>query len=87
VAVSFPLSGLQLHSLIKKSGELEVSLATVEVPSPAPNEVVVRIEASPINPSDIGLLFGPQTCPLRVKQVRWNAQSSWLAYPRQPWPR
>jgi NADPH2:quinone reductase len=59
VAVSFPLSGLQLHSLIKKSGELEVSLATVEVPSPAPNEVVVRIEASPINPSDIGLLFGP----------------------------
>jgi len=59
VAVSFPLSGLQLHSLIKKSGELEVSLATVEVPSPAPNEVVVRIEASPMNPSDIGLLFGP----------------------------
>jgi len=59
VAVSFPLSGLQLHSLIKKSGELEVSLATVEVPSPAPNEVVVRLEASPINPSDIGLLFGP----------------------------
>lgn len=59
MAVSFPLSGLQLHSLIKKSGELEVSLATVEVPSPAPNEVVVRIEASPINPSDIGLLFGP----------------------------
>jgi NADPH2:quinone reductase len=59
VAVSFPLSGLQLHSLIKKSGELEVSLATVEVQSPAPNEVVVRIEASPINPSDIGLLFGP----------------------------
>jgi len=59
VAVSFPLSGLQLHSLIKKSGELEVSLATVEVQSPLPNEVVVRIEASPINPSDIGLLFGP----------------------------
>ena len=59
MAVSFPLSGLQLHSLIKKSGELEVSLATVEVPSPAPNEVVVRLEASPINPSDIGLLFGP----------------------------
>lgn len=59
MAVSFPLSGLQLHSLIKKSGELEVSLATVEVQPPAPNEVVVRIEASPINPSDIGLLFGP----------------------------
>ncbi len=59
MAVSFPLSGLQLHSLIKKSGELEVSLATVEVRPPASNEVVVRIEASPINPSDLGLLFGP----------------------------
>lgn len=59
MAVSFPLSGLQLHSLLKKSGELEVSLATVEVRAPASNEVVVRIEASPINPSDLGLLFGP----------------------------
>jgi NADPH2:quinone reductase len=59
VALSFPISGLQLRSLIRKSGELEVYLATVDVLPPAPNEVVVRIEASPINPSDIGLLFGP----------------------------
>jgi NADPH:quinone reductase len=59
VALSFPISGLQLQSLIKKSGELEVSLANVEVLPPAPNEVVVRLEASPINPSDLGLLFGP----------------------------
>ena len=59
MAVSFPISGLQLHSLIKKSGELEVSLAEVDVLPPAANEVVVRIDASPINPSDLGLLFGP----------------------------
>jgi NADPH2:quinone reductase len=59
VALAFPISGLQLHSLIKKSGELEVSLANVDVLPPAPNELVVRIEASPINPSDLGLLFGP----------------------------
>jgi len=52
------MSGLQLRSLIKKNGELEVSLASVEVLPPALNEVVVRIEASPINPSDLGLLFG-----------------------------
>jgi NADPH2:quinone reductase len=56
---SFPLRGLQLFSLIKQSGELEVSLATVDVPPPAPDEVVVRIDATPINPSDLGLLFGP----------------------------
>ncbi|MEJ8848482.1 zinc-binding dehydrogenase [Variovorax rhizosphaerae] len=49
---------LQLRSLISKSGQLEVSLASVPVPAPEPDEVLVRIEASPINPSDLGLLFG-----------------------------
>src|ERR1700685_4348971 len=51
-------SGLQLRSLIKKSGELEISLASVPTPEPGPDEVVVRVEASPINPSDLGLLIG-----------------------------
>jgi NADPH2:quinone reductase len=50
--------GLQLRSLIKSSGDLELSLVSVETPAPAPDEVVVRIEAAPINPSDMGLLFG-----------------------------
>jgi NADPH2:quinone reductase len=49
---------LQLRSLIRSNGELELSLVRVPVPVPADNEVVVRIEATPINPSDIGLLFG-----------------------------
>ena len=53
-----PPTALQLRSLVKQSGELEVSLASVPVPEPAANEVLVRIEASPINPSDLGLLFG-----------------------------
>jgi len=51
-------TGLQLRSLIKKSGELEISLLSVPVPEPGPDEVVVRVEASPINPSDLGLLVG-----------------------------
>src|ERR1700749_3764742 len=51
-------TGLQLRSLIKKSGELEVSLLNVATPEPGPDEVVVRVEASPLNPSDLGLLFG-----------------------------
>jgi NADPH:quinone reductase-like Zn-dependent oxidoreductase len=53
-----PGSGLQLRSLIKASGELEVSLARVDIPDPAADEVLVRIEGSPINPSDLGLLLG-----------------------------
>jgi len=51
-------TALQLRSLVKSSGELELSLARVTVPSPAPDEVVIRVDASPINPSDLGLLFG-----------------------------
>src|SRR5258707_8768236 len=51
-------TGLQLRSLIKNSGELEISLASMPTPEPGPDEVVVRVEASPINPSDLGLLVG-----------------------------
>lgn len=51
-------TGLQLRSLIKASGDLEVSLVPVSIPEPGPDEVVVRVEATPINPSDLGLLFG-----------------------------
>src|SRR3954447_12498869 len=50
--------GLQLRTLIKRSGELELSLVEVPAPEPGPDEVVVRIEAAPINPSDLGLLVG-----------------------------
>jgi NADPH:quinone reductase-like Zn-dependent oxidoreductase len=51
-------TGLQLRSLIKASGELEISLLIVPTPEPGPDEVVVRVEATPINPSDLGLLTG-----------------------------
>jgi NADPH:quinone reductase-like Zn-dependent oxidoreductase len=51
-------TGLQLRSLIRKGGELEISLVDVLTPEPGPDEVVVRVEATPINPSDLGLLVG-----------------------------
>lgn len=55
--------GRQIRSTVRagkgEEGELELSLATVEAPDPGPDDVVVRVEASPINPSDLGLLFGP----------------------------
>jgi NADPH:quinone reductase len=56
---TIPLQSLQLRSLIKPEGELEISLADVPTPEPGPDEVLVRVDASPLNPSDIGLLFGP----------------------------
>ena len=53
---TLPDTGLQLHSLIKRHGELELSLVSAPVARPGPNEVLVRIGGSPINPSDLGLL-------------------------------
>ena len=52
-------TGLQLRSLITKSGELELSLVEMPIPEPAADQVVVKVEATPINPSDLGLLIGP----------------------------
>jgi len=51
-------TGLQLQSTIKSEGVLELSLAAVPVAEPRLEEIVVRVEASPINPSDLGLMFG-----------------------------
>ena len=53
-----PDTMLELRSLIKGSGELELSLARIPVPEPAADEVLVRMQAAPMNPSDLGLLFG-----------------------------
>jgi NADPH:quinone reductase-like Zn-dependent oxidoreductase len=53
------ISGLQLRSLISKDGTLELSLARVDLPEPGPDQVLVKVEATPINPSDLGLLLGP----------------------------
>lgn len=50
-------TSLELRSLVKQDGTLELSLAAVSVPSPTADEVVVRVEATPINPSDLGLLL------------------------------
>ncbi len=49
---------LQLCSTVRKEGHLELSLVEVDMPTPGEDDVVIRVEASPINPSDLGLLFG-----------------------------
>jgi len=49
---------LQLRSLVRSNGELELSLHDEPIPEPKADEVIVRVEASPLNPSDLGLLFG-----------------------------
>src|SRR6478672_1352520 len=55
--MAYVKTGLELRSLIRDDGELELSLVAVDVPSPQADEVAVRVEASPINPSDLNLML------------------------------
>lgn len=56
---SVPARCLQLLSKARSDGFIELSLGEVDVPAPGENEVTIRVEAAPINPSDLGLLVGP----------------------------
>ncbi len=49
---------LQMQSCLHENGTVECALVEIDVPEPAHNEVLVQIEAAPINPSDLGLMFG-----------------------------
>ncbi|HME78948.1 MAG TPA: zinc-binding dehydrogenase [Mycobacterium sp.] len=57
MTADLPDQALELRSLVTSHGTLELSLHDVPVPSPTGNEVLVRVEASPINPSDLGVLI------------------------------
>jgi NADPH2:quinone reductase len=56
MTADLPDTALELRSLVTSQGTLELSLHDVPVPTPVANEVLVRVEAAPINPSDLGLL-------------------------------
>ncbi|RDI20129.1 NADPH:quinone reductase-like Zn-dependent oxidoreductase [Pseudacidovorax intermedius] len=69
---SLPATALQLRSLVQADGTLQISLEPVPVPQPAADEVLIRVQATPINPSDIGLLLGPAD--LSTVQVSGTAE-------------
>ena len=52
------MKSLQMQSCVHEEGTIECALFEVDIASPKENEVMVKIEASPINPSDLGLMFG-----------------------------
>ena len=47
----------EIRSKVTADGNIEISIATTEIPTPSDNEVLIKVEASPINPSDLGLLI------------------------------
>jgi NADPH:quinone reductase-like Zn-dependent oxidoreductase len=79
-------TGLQLRSLISKSGELELSLAEVAIAEPGPDQVVIKIEATPINPSDLGLLLGPADMSTATSSGSGNAIKVAAKVPAQALP-
>ena len=56
--MTLPTTALQLRSTVQPDATLTVHLESVPVPVPGPDEVLIQVQATPINPSDIGLLFG-----------------------------
>lgn len=57
MTTNLPPSMRQIRSLVTSDGELQLSIVTIDTPVPAAHEVLVRVEAAPINPSDLGLLL------------------------------
>ena len=57
-AITIPSTALELRSLVQADASLQIHLESVPVPAPGPDEVLVQVQATPINPSDMGLLFG-----------------------------
>src|SRR5579863_1212717 len=58
MSAEIPAEALQLRSLVRADQTLELFLDPVPVSEPGPDEVLIRVEAAPLNPSDMGLLFG-----------------------------
>ena len=54
---AIPEETLELRSTLGDDGTVTVALHRADVAPPGPEEVTVRIDAAPINPSDLGMLF------------------------------
>ncbi len=56
--MTLPTAYLQMFSTVSAEGQLRLGLGEQAIPTPSANQVVVQIEATPINPSDLGVMFG-----------------------------
>ncbi|GHA10592.1 NADH oxidoreductase [Arenicella chitinivorans] len=70
----------QLFSTVTSDGQLKVNLVEQDVPTPKPHEVLVKMEAAPINPSDMWPMFGPAD----LSQATYDAGQKALLAPLFP---
>ena len=52
-----PSTGREIRSTVTDDGRVTMAVQETEIPAPGPDEVVLRIGAAPINPSDLGMMF------------------------------
>ena len=67
--MSNSFTGLQLRSLVKSSGELEISLTSVETPAPQDDEVIVRVQAHSTPPTLVSYLARLMSAPPNLKAL------------------
>jgi len=72
---ALPATSLELRSLVSERGKLELTLTRFPCRHPR-SQILVRVEAAPINPSDLGLLFAARTWRRRPLRERLDAPSS-----------
>src|SRR5512139_465852 len=73
-------TGLEIRSLVKSDGELLLTLSRVPIPEPEADEVIIRVEATPINPSDMGWLFGSGSADLETGRESGKAGEPILTF-------
>jgi len=79
-------SYLELRSTITEAGTLRIHLESVPLPQPSEGELLVRIEAAPINPSDLGLLLGPADMSTLAAEGTAEAPALTARIPQQAMP-
>ncbi len=60
--IDMPREGLQVTSTLASDGQLTLELAHTEVATPGPDQIVIRVEATPVNPSDLMTLIPGEEC-------------------------
>ncbi|MEM1132494.1 MAG: zinc-binding dehydrogenase [Pseudomonadota bacterium] len=56
--MTLPATYMKMHSTLHANGTLTMDMSEEAMPTPKTGEIVVRVEATPINPSDLGVMFG-----------------------------
>ena len=73
----------EIRSTVTSDGNVEISIAKVDIPTPADDEVLIEIYAAPINPSDLALLttFGGDVSNIKISGSGDNTVASMSVHP------